>query len=126
MESSDVRPAPPAAGTMLCTLAELDETGTRGFTFRDESKLFMMFLVRASNGGVAAYVNACPHLGTPLNFLEHRFLSADRTRLQCATHGAQFEPETGLCIHGPCLGARLKPVPITIDGDTVRVAAPHS
>jgi nitrite reductase/ring-hydroxylating ferredoxin subunit len=126
MASDDVlsRPAAPAPGTALCTLAELDQTGTRGFTFRDATKLFMMFVVRTP-GGAAAYVNSCPHLGTPLNFLEHRFLSADRTRLQCATHGAQFEPETGLCVHGPCLGARLNPVPITIDGDTIRIAPPN-
>lgn len=118
------QPAAPAPGTVLCTLAELDQTGTRGFTFREESKLFMMFVVRTGDGAVA-FVNSCPHMGTPLNFLEHRFLSADGTRLQCATHGAQFEPETGLCVHGPCLGARLKRIPVIIDVDTVRIAAAH-
>jgi len=116
------RPAAPAPGTMLCTLAELEATGARGLTFRDDGKLFMMFVVRTP-AGAAAYVNSCPHLGTPLNFLEHRFLTADKTRLQCATHGAQFEPETGLCLQGPCLGAHLKPVPIVIEGESVRIAA---
>jgi nitrite reductase/ring-hydroxylating ferredoxin subunit len=116
------RPAAPAPGSVLCSLAELDETGTRGFTFRDDTKLFMMFLVRTPTG-IAGYINSCPHLGTPLNFLQHRFLSPDRTRIQCATHGAQFEPDTGLCIQGPCLGAHLKPVPVEIAGDTVRIAA---
>ena len=112
----------PPPGTVLCTLAELGQHGTRGFTFRDGQKLFMMLLVRVGDG-VAGYVNRCPHMGTPLNFLEHRFLSADKTRLQCATHGAQFRPEDGLCIAGPCLGARLKPVPVEIVGDTVRIVS---
>jgi len=125
--SSDVlsRPAAPAPGTELCTLADLEKTGARGFTFKDGEKLFMMFLVRTGED-VAGYVNSCPHLGTPLNFLEHRFLTADRARIQCATHGAQFEPATGLCVEGPCLGAHLRPVPVEIDGTTVRIALSHS
>ena len=125
--SSDVlsRPAAPAPGTVLCSLADLDKTGARGLTFRDGEKLFMMFLVRTGER-VAGYLNSCPHLGTPLNFLEHRFLTSDRARIQCATHGAQFEPITGLCIQGPCLGAHLKPVPVEVAGETVRIALAHS
>ncbi|MFZ1989053.1 MAG: Rieske 2Fe-2S domain-containing protein [Alphaproteobacteria bacterium] len=119
------RPAAPAPGTVLCSLAELDQTGTRSLAFRDGEKLFMMFLVRTGDG-VAGYINSCPHLGTPLNFLEHRFLTPDRARIQCATHGAQFEPATGLCVQGPCLGAHLKPVPVEIDGETVRITQSHS
>ena len=27
--------------------------------------------------------------------------------LVCAAHGALYEPDTGRCVAGPCLGARL-------------------
>jgi naringenin degradation protein FdeD len=117
-------PAAPAPGTALCTLAELAATGGRTLTFRAGERLFMMLVLRHDHG-VAGYVNHCPHLGTPLNFLEHRFFSGDGARIQCATHGAQFEKATGLCIAGPCIGASLKPVAVEIDGETVRIAAPH-
>ena len=123
MSSEEIlsRPAAPAPGTVLCTLADLEKTGARAFTFRDGDRLFMMFVVRVGQG-IAGYFNSCPHLGTPLNFLEHRFLTPDRARIQCATHGAQFEPATGLCVQGPCLGAYLKPVPVEIVGENLRVA----
>ena len=26
---------------------------------------------------------------------------------QCQTHGAIYEPDTGLCVRGPCAGASL-------------------
>jgi nitrite reductase/ring-hydroxylating ferredoxin subunit len=30
--------------------------------------------------------------------------------LICATHGALYEPDSGVCIDGPCRGTRLAPV----------------
>jgi nitrite reductase/ring-hydroxylating ferredoxin subunit len=30
--------------------------------------------------------------------------------LVCATHGALYQPDSGLCIAGPCRGARLKAI----------------
>jgi nitrite reductase/ring-hydroxylating ferredoxin subunit len=35
--------------------------------------------------------------------------------LLCASHGALFEKEQGLCIAGPCAGKSLKPVPLRIE-----------
>ena len=37
----------------------------------------------------------------------------------CATHGALFEVETGLCIDGPCMGDYLKPLQSSIVKDEV-------
>ena len=34
------------------------------------------------------YYNRCPHLGTPLEWEEDRFLDADDALIQCSTHGA--------------------------------------
>jgi nitrite reductase/ring-hydroxylating ferredoxin subunit len=28
--------------------------------------------------------------------------------LVCANHGAKFEPHTGVCVGGPCVGKRLQ------------------
>jgi len=54
-----------------------------------------------------AYVNRCPHAGTPLDWRPSDFFTADRRYLRCATHGAVFAPDTGVCVEGPCPGARL-------------------
>jgi nitrite reductase/ring-hydroxylating ferredoxin subunit len=54
------------------------------------------------------YDNACPHQGTPLNFLPDRFLDGEGTSFHCTTHGAQLRIENGFCILGPCRGKRLR------------------
>jgi nitrite reductase/ring-hydroxylating ferredoxin subunit len=61
-------------------------------------------------GKVHAFVNECRHQASELDWNPGEFFDADRLYLVCATHGALYEPETGLCVAGPCLGARLAPV----------------
>lgn len=43
------------------------------------------------------------------------YLSGDRRSIMCHAHGARFDPLTGLCTEGPCLGERLQPVPLRQD-----------
>jgi nitrite reductase/ring-hydroxylating ferredoxin subunit len=74
-------------------------------------------------GRLYVYVNRCPHIGTPLHFMTDRFLSASRERIVCATHGAEFAIEDGLCVRGPCLGDRLEPVMIEVRDGVILV--PH-
>lgn len=67
--------------------------------------------------GVLAYVNACPHIGTPLDTLPDRFLTADGREFLCSTHGARFRLEDGYCVWGPCEGESLTPAPVrVVDG----------
>ena len=71
-----------------------------------------------------AYVNRCPHAGTPLDLWPNEFLSADGRELVCATHGAVFAPDTGECLGGPCPGRRLERLAVARDGDWLVVSAP--
>jgi nitrite reductase/ring-hydroxylating ferredoxin subunit len=64
-----------------------------------------------------AYVNRCPHAGTPLDLWPNEFLTEDGSHLICATHGAVFEPDTGICVQGPCPGARLERLRVERDGE---------
>ena len=70
---------------------------------------------------VFVYVNSCPHIGTPLEWTPDRFLSADGSRIVCATHGAEFRIADGECLRGPCFGDRLEPVMIQIKDGTIFV-----
>ena len=106
---------------MLCTLHDLETTGSRGFTMGAGDWPLRGFVVRTSKG-VAAYVNTCPHAGHPLNFRPDKFLTPDRNLILCASHGALFTRDDGLCIAGPCPGASLKRVPIEVVGDYVLLA----
>jgi nitrite reductase/ring-hydroxylating ferredoxin subunit len=100
----------------LCRLEDLDDPGSRGFTLRTAAGLLDIFLVRRGCE-VRAYVNHCPHTGSPLDWQPDQFLNLDRTLIQCSTHLALFRVEDGHCIAGPCAGQALIPVEIAvIDG----------
>jgi nitrite reductase/ring-hydroxylating ferredoxin subunit len=77
-------------------------------------------------GGYAAYVNRCPHVGTPLDLWPNEFLADDGRTLVCSTHGALFTPDTGRCTAGPCAGDVLTPLPLRLDGATLVVTCPAS
>ena len=72
-------------------------------------------------GSLYAYVNRCPHIGLSLDWVDNQFFSIDGRYLMCANHGATFEPATGECIWGPCVGTALQSVPLEIEADKVFV-----
>ena len=67
------------------------------------------------------YLNSCPHIGVPLDWMPNQFLSTDRRRIICALHGAEFTIAEGRCLAGPCLGDHLQKVPLRIEADMVLV-----
>jgi nitrite reductase/ring-hydroxylating ferredoxin subunit len=92
----------------LCRLDDLPPGAARGFDAHGiDNGLFAIRLIDR----VVIYVNACPHLGVPLDWLPGRFLSADGQMIICATHGAEFRLADGMCLRGPCQGDQLTPVP---------------
>jgi nitrite reductase/ring-hydroxylating ferredoxin subunit len=50
----------------------------------------------------------------------------DSRHLICATHGAVYRPDDGVCVAGPCVGASLTLLPVTLDGEFVVVTLPLS
>ncbi len=113
-------PAQPPAGTRLCPLADLADPGARGFVFREGESLFMGFVVRRE-GEVLGYVDRCPHAGLPLAIMPNRYLTREKDLILCGAHGALFRFD-GLCVAGPCAGAKLWPWPVRVEGDAVLVA----
>jgi Ferredoxin subunits of nitrite reductase and ring-hydroxylating dioxygenases len=113
-------PARPPAGARLCALADLDDPGTRGFRFREGSRLFAGFVLR-EGGTVRGFVDSCPHAGWPLSALPDRYLTRDARHILCAGHGALFSLE-GRCVAGPCLGERLSEWPVEVRGGEVFTA----
>jgi nitrite reductase/ring-hydroxylating ferredoxin subunit len=102
------------------------ENDTRGLTLDlEDGEAFALFVVHR-NGAFYAYENWCPHAGTPLDWAPDRFMDFTETRLQCSTHGAQFEVETGLCVSGPCFGAYLRSLPLAVENGRLIVALPEA
>ena len=108
----------------LCRLTDIADPGAKGFVLDEPAGRRDVFVVRQGER-VFAYDNACPHAGTPLEFLPDQFLTRDRRELLCSTHGARFEIATGLCIAGPCKGRALAAIPVRVDrGDVVVELSP--
>ena len=115
-----IPPAPPA-WRELGRVADVPDGGAKGYPAAGPG-FAGLFAVR--RGAVLrVYVNSCPHLGVPLEWMADRFLSVDRTRIVCAAHGAEFRIEDGACLHGPCYPVALTPVLIEINGGRIRVPA---
>lgn len=110
--------------TALCRLDEIPDGTARGFRVTDARGRERRLLVVRRGETVQAYVNSCPHRGTPLDLRPDDFFDAEGRHLVCATHGAVFRPEDGLCVAGPCAGEGLEPVPAGVrDGRVVLLPA---
>jgi nitrite reductase/ring-hydroxylating ferredoxin subunit len=98
----------------LCTALELHEGQAQGF-LPDEDGNDRLFIV-CHQGALHAWRNACPHMaGAPMAWKRHAYLSPDGQHIMCHAHGARFESDTGLCVHGPCRGQYLQGVSLEID-----------
>ena len=108
---------------VLCRLSELLESGCRSVSVGAGDWPLKVLVLQVRDGVVRAYVNRCPHAGHRLNLRPHRFLTPDGALIICASHGALFEREGGLCLAGPCAGQALTPLPVEIIGEHVLLAA---
>jgi nitrite reductase/ring-hydroxylating ferredoxin subunit len=104
--------------------ADVPEGGARGYDPSGDGQ-DTLFAVRA-HGTLHLWRDRCPHAGTPMAWRRHAYLNAAGNRIVCAAHGAQFEPDTGLCVVGPCLGAHLQPVAFSIDHGEIVIDPAHA
>ena len=107
------------SGVVLCRADEVAEGQARGFLIGEGVARRDVILVR--RGGVLrAYVNACPHQGTPLETFPDRFMDQEGL-LVCSTHGARFRVEDGFCVSGPCDGKALTAIACAVENGVVVV-----
>lgn len=109
----------PAEQRLLCRVQDIPDGGARGFPPAPGG--FTGLMAVRNGPAVYVYVNSCPHIGTPLDWIPDRFLSLDGSAIICATHGAEFRIATGECTKGPCQGDYLEAVVTQIKDGTVYV-----
>lgn len=115
---------PPTPNHIICALDELADPGASEFAVGEGDWPLRGFVVRYQ-GEVFAYLNSCPHAGHALNWKPEAFFAPDSTLLMCASHGALFEPDSGKCIAGPCVGQSLRSLDIAVmDGYVVLRSQP--
>ncbi|UXY14994.1 Rieske 2Fe-2S domain-containing protein [Chitiniphilus purpureus] len=99
-----------APGGVICDAQRLVERGL-GVRFAIEyaGERRQAFAVRFQ-GRVYGYLNSCAHIPIELDYRAGDFFDLSGAYLVCATHGAYYAPESGLCLGGPCPGRSLTPV----------------
>ena len=107
----------------LTTLSELKKEKAVKFSFRQEG-ISREGFVAIFEGQVVAYENVCRHVPITLDYGDGKFFDGGEKNFICQTHGATYEPLTGKCIAGPCVGASLKPLKVEVVGDDVMFQDP--
>ena len=88
------------------------------FTVRDvDGEQREAILVRL-NGTVAGWLNYCQHF-THITLDKGSGAEMRDGEIICTNHGAYFESDTGRCTFGPCEGAYLTEVDVSIYDDAV-------
>lgn len=102
----------------IASANELAEGQTLKFEFVGDGRNKHGFLARFQ-GKLLAYENICRHIPLPLDYADNKFFSRDGKHFYCQTHGAIYEPHTGLCVQGPCEGESLKPLKIQLSKEEI-------
>lgn len=92
------------------------QEGSKGLRFDVENtsgEIIPAFAVMFE-GQYFAYLNRCGHIAIQLDYMPGEFFSDDGQTLVCATHGAEYAPDTGACLGGPCYGVGLDPLKIEV------------
>ena len=107
------------AGVVLGPLAAIADGAARNYVLQLRAGRFHGCVVRRGERAWG-YVDRCPHMGLPLAQRLDDYLTPDGSLIACSWHSALFEPETGVCVGGPCAGTRLTAWPVTVaDGQIV-------
>ncbi len=104
-------------------VAKCDALGvgeTVKFEFTQDGARREGFVIRHASG-ISAYRNECRHIPMTMDWVENRFLSRDGCYIQCSTHGALFEIDTGLCVAGPPEGKTLRSLDVREENGEILV-----
>lgn len=109
---------------LLCHRDELADPGAKGFDLAGDGQ-DAFFIVRQGSA-VRGWRNDCPHVpGGVMAWRRDAYLDATGRHIQCSAHGALFDPASGECIAGPCLGRHLTPVALQL-GEDGQVSLAHA
>jgi len=102
---------------------EVAEGKSKKFYFDCGGREVEAFVVNFE-GEMHAFVNQCRHVPMTMDWVENQFFDENGRFIQCATHGALFEPRTGLCVDGPPAGKSLHRIEVEWNGDALVAQCP--
>ncbi len=108
---------------MICQLAkssEIEPDKWYEYSLQTDTGLQSVMLMKQQDQFLA-YLNSCPHQGRRLDYAPGEFLTGDDGLIICPAHGAEFNPNDGLCVSGPCQGQSLQALHVQVTEETVFV-----
>jgi nitrite reductase/ring-hydroxylating ferredoxin subunit len=109
-------------GVTLGSLDLIPDGEARSFVLEVKTQRFHGFVVRRGDD-VRGYVDRCPHAGLPLAQKLDAYLAPSGGLILCSWHGALFQIDDGVCVGGPCAGARLKSWPVKVNDGVIVTAS---
>ncbi|WP_375142077.1 Rieske (2Fe-2S) protein [Natronoarchaeum rubrum] len=104
-------------GAEIAAAEEIPDESTLIFTVRDADGDEREAILVELDGKIAGWLNACQHM-THIRIDKGSGAAMRNGELVCENHGAYFEADSGYCSFGPCEGAYLEEVGVTVDGGT--------
>ena len=107
---------------MTCLLglaADIEERGPGLMFHVNKGGRIYPALVIRYEGKIRAYLNVCAHQGLRLNRDKNIFFNRDGNLLKCMSHGAMFEPDSGVCSWGPCEGLSLIALQVSEEDENI-------
>ena len=106
--------------TRIAAVEDIDDGGARGAVLELDDGPRPVILTRLGDA-VCVFLNSCPHTGVRLDWKPEQFLDITESLLQCATHGALFELDSGYCVAGPCAGQHLVRIAVDVRDGAIYV-----
>lgn len=112
--------SPPASPSQpLCPSADLAEGGdAHVFDVLEYGQPVRAFVVRFE-GRVVGYLNRCAHVPAEMDWQPGKFFDDTQRWILCSIHGAVYDPASGHCVAGPCLGRSLRSLRVNEHGGQV-------
>ncbi len=82
------------------------------FELSNTGRVVPAFVIRF-HGKAYGYLNRCGHVPVEIDWQLGKFFDHSGLYLICATHGAMYAPESGVCVTGRCAGKGLEPLNIS-------------
>lgn len=113
------------SGSEIIGVSAVPSDSTMVFRVRDtETNEKKEAILTRVTGDVRAWFNYCQHL-THIRLDKGTGAEIRNNELVCTNHGAYFDLDDGYCNYGPCAGAYLIDLSITIDNGSVYLDEQH-
>jgi nitrite reductase/ring-hydroxylating ferredoxin subunit len=112
-------------GDRIAATKEVPDDTTFLFTaYKKETDEEKESILVRSNGDITGWLNYCQHF-THIRLDKGSGGEMRDDEIVCTNHGAMFEADSGQCTFGPCDGAYLESIGVTVTGGSVYLSDPE-